>query len=274
MVSRKLKRIRRSFRWDNGCARGSDVILQCSDVATSFSYVCVKTQCLRAPFVLCGTGFYFVACSPTPGNISAFRHHVNLATSSWLFPSDEWCRAVMARPRRTNSNVGRQETRFATRFPSLQLSCEITEVLYDPGLARRLCVKNNVTAMWELWNYEISGYHSNQLLSVNTLLERKLCSRPQTKEQSVAWLYRANSASIDNVWREYVVGHKQRSSLLLDCIVPVLRVLMFWREYVVGHKRRSRLLLDCIVPIRWVLIMFWCEYMNTVDYISYIFIKA
>jgi hypothetical protein len=39
------------------------------------------------------------------------------------------------------------------------------------------CVKSNVTVRWMLWSYVISGYHSNVLWGVNTMLWRKLYSR-------------------------------------------------------------------------------------------------
>jgi hypothetical protein len=40
------------------------------------------------------------------------------------------------------------------------------------------------------------------------------------------------------------------------------RVLIYWMyvRYVVGHKQGSRLLFQCIVPILWVLIIFWYGY--------------
>jgi hypothetical protein len=39
-----------------------------------------------------------------------------------------------------------------------------------------VCIQN-VTVRWKVWNYTISGYHSNEISSANKLQEHKICSR-------------------------------------------------------------------------------------------------
>jgi hypothetical protein len=63
-------------------------------------------------------------------------------------------------------------------------------------------------ARWKLWNYEISGYHGDELWSVNM---------------------------------SYVVGHKRSSGLLFYCIVFILwELIIFWCGYVnsCGNDRK------------------------------------
>jgi hypothetical protein len=48
--------------------------------------------------------------------------------------------------------------------------------------------------------YIISGYHSNELLSINMFHECMLCSRSQTIEQSFVSVYLVCSVSIDNMF--------------------------------------------------------------------------
>jgi hypothetical protein len=53
-----------------------------------------------------------------------------------------------------------------------------------------MCIKINVPVRWKLWNYVISGYHSNVLLKITMLHELR-----------------------------YTVGHERGSSILFQCRV-------------------------------------------------------
>jgi hypothetical protein len=48
---------------------------------------------------------------------------------------------------------------------------------------------------WKLWNNAILGYHSNDMSSVNTLHERKLCSR---SEWAISLLFLTSNAFLWN----------------------------------------------------------------------------
>jgi hypothetical protein len=62
-----------------------------------------------------------------------------------------------------------------------------------------MACNTNITVRLKFWNYKISGYRSNELLSVNMLHQQKLHSRSLTREQSFVSVYRVYYVNTDNI---------------------------------------------------------------------------
>jgi hypothetical protein len=83
-----------------------------------------------------------------------------------------------------------------------------------------VCVYTYFVGVWFIIVIVISSYHSNELLSINTLDERNLCSRSQTIEQHFVSVYRVYSVSIDNIlmWVCEVWYTLQGRLFTIDCV--------------------------------------------------------
>jgi hypothetical protein len=91
-------------------------------------------------------------------------------------------------------------------------------VILHWGSSRLRKYTEHVRVRWTVWNYPISGYHSNELLSINTL-----------------HLYKSRRRS---------VGHERSSIILFHCIVCIVWVLIIFSRWFV--KCRMLYTRDCL----------------------------
>jgi hypothetical protein len=81
--------------------------------------------------------------------------------------------------------------------------------------------------------YEISGYHSNELSSVNIFLEHKLYTRSRTSKNYFVSVYRVYSVSIVNIlmWIcEVLYTKRRRFTVDYLCVLFVGDGVRRWRE--------------------------------------------
>jgi hypothetical protein len=96
---------------------------------------------------------------------------------------------LLSHPARSPSPIATELSRLSCPPPPLSL------YIYNTSVYIKFCNDE-----WELWNYVISGYHRNELSIVNTLHERKLCSRSRSSEQFFISLRCVYSVSTDHIF--------------------------------------------------------------------------